>query len=173
MRAKSYTIVHVPKGTVTRLTVSEDLIRQLVAEYGAEGWRVCRMGDVIVLHSQRGGRGGGVESTPAAAPEDSGSTPDTSTTPELTMGRLCRAFEWLRKFGRETDDLEEADHCESLLSRLSDLERIGVRTKRAAGGLEHSVAELLHDWKNGIETTPHMWERVDNALDAYREEVSR
>ena len=175
MSAKSYTIVHVPNGTVTRLTVSEELARQLIAEYGSEGWRVCRMGDVIVLHSKQGGD---VESTPATPPQDPGSTPGTSTNllygvKTLSVGRAYAAFEWLREYGLETDDLAEADHCYILLSRLATLERSIVLKQNAAANLEHATAELLHCWKNGIETTSAMWERVSESLDAYWKEVAR
>lgn len=51
---REFTVVHVPHGTVTRLQVSEKLIQMLAAEYGGQGWRVCRMGDVLVLHSKEG-----------------------------------------------------------------------------------------------------------------------
>lgn len=49
---REFTVVHVPNGTLTRLCVSEKLIQMLAAEYGGTGWRVCRMGDVLVLHSK-------------------------------------------------------------------------------------------------------------------------
>lgn len=51
MSADPYTFVNVPAGTVTRMEISDTTARAIVAEYGGEGWRVCQMGKVIVLHT--------------------------------------------------------------------------------------------------------------------------
>jgi len=85
---REFTVVDVPGGHVTRLHVSEQLIRTLAAEYGGQGWRICRMGDVLVLHSRET-----EDVSRSHKPAPAGSIPSPASTLEHAAAQLLHVWQ--------------------------------------------------------------------------------
>lgn len=160
MSADPYTFVNVPSGTVTRMEISDTTARAIVAEYGGAGWRVCKMGKVIVLHT---------------APE--GEPKPAITRSQVNRDHFAAVLSYLeRNFVSQLEGNPNLGVPKSTIANwLSDVrewrgqsERMECQESKAAGQLEHAAANLLNCYQNGVPADERMWSQLSDAVQAYR-----